>query len=66
VYILYVKGVSEKCQCIENRCNIRMTFRTKHILRSLPMKTRPGRRRSVSIAFPVNVAEATVVKQADL
>jgi hypothetical protein len=33
VCIPYVKGVSEKFSCIGNRYNIRMIFKTKHVLR---------------------------------
>jgi hypothetical protein len=43
VYIPYVKGVSEKFNRIGNRYNIRTIFKTKHILRSSLMKTRPER-----------------------
>jgi hypothetical protein len=43
VYISYVKGVSEKSKRIGNRYNIRTIFKTKHILRSSLMKTRPER-----------------------
>jgi hypothetical protein len=36
VYIPYVKGVSEKFKCIENRCNIRMIFKpSKDTLRKI-------------------------------
>jgi hypothetical protein len=40
VCIPYVKGVSEKFRCIGNRYNIRMMFKTKHIVGSSLMKTR--------------------------
>jgi hypothetical protein len=40
VYILYVKGFSEKFKRIRNRY-IRTIFKTKHTLRDLLMKTRP-------------------------
>jgi hypothetical protein len=67
VYIPYVKGVSEKLKRIGNRY-IRMIFKTKYTLMSTLMK--PGRKeihyRWHSAVFPVNVAEATLVKQADL
>jgi hypothetical protein len=43
VYIPYVKGVSEKFKRIGNQYNTRTFFKTKHILRSSPMKTRPER-----------------------
>jgi hypothetical protein len=43
MYIPYVEGVSEKFKRIGNRHNIRMIFKTIHTLRSLLMKTRPGR-----------------------
>jgi hypothetical protein len=69
VYIPYVKGVSEELKSIGNRYNIRTIFKTEHTLRKL-MKTRqerdPQQRHSASIAFTVNVAEATLAKQADL
>jgi hypothetical protein len=39
----YMKGVSEKLKYIGNLYNIRMIFKTKHILRSSLMKTRPER-----------------------
>jgi hypothetical protein len=70
VYIPYVKGVSEKFKCIENRYNIRTIFRTKHNVRSSLKKTRPERylqqMAESFIAFPLNVVEVTLVKQADL
>jgi hypothetical protein len=40
VYILYVKGVSEKFKGMGNWYNIRTIFKTKHTLRSSFMKTR--------------------------
>jgi hypothetical protein len=43
VYILYVKGISEKFKRTGNRYNIRTIFKTKHKLRSSLMKTRPER-----------------------
>jgi hypothetical protein len=43
VYIPYVKGVSEKFKCVENRYNISKIFKTKHTPRSSLMKTRPKR-----------------------
>jgi hypothetical protein len=43
VYIPYVKGVSEEFKHIGNQYNVRMIFKTKHILRSSLMKTRPER-----------------------
>jgi hypothetical protein len=43
VYILYVKGVSEKFKRIGNRYNIWTIFKTKHTLRSSLMKTGPER-----------------------
>jgi hypothetical protein len=43
VYIPYVKGVSEKFKHVRKRYNILTIFKTKHTLRSLLMKTRPGR-----------------------
>jgi hypothetical protein len=49
--------------------NIKTIFKTKHTLRSSLMKTRPERgnnRHSVSIAFSMNVAEATLMKHTDL
>jgi hypothetical protein len=70
VYIPYVKGISEKFRCIGNRYNIRTIFKTKHKLRSSLIK--PGQReihnrqQGASTAFLVNVAEVTLVKQADL
>jgi hypothetical protein len=65
-----VKGVSEKLKRTGNRYSIRMIFRTKHTLMSSLLKTRlernPQQMASVSKAFFKNVAEATLVKQADL
>jgi hypothetical protein len=67
VYIPYVKGVSEKFKRIGNRYNIRTIFRTRHSLRSSLMKTRPERDPlQTAQRIPVNVAEATLAKQADL
>jgi hypothetical protein len=70
VYIPYMKGVSEKFRRVGNRYNIRMIFKTKRTLRNSFMKTRPRgicyRQLSVSVAFPVNVAEATLIKPVDL
>jgi hypothetical protein len=43
VIIPYMKGISEKYKCIGNHYNIRTVFRTKHILRSSLIKTRPER-----------------------
>lgn len=44
VYIVpYVNGVSEKFKCIGNHYNIRVIFKTRHILRSSVMKTWPKR-----------------------
>jgi hypothetical protein len=43
VYVSYVKGLSEKFKSIGNRYNYRTIFKTKHILRSSLMKTRPER-----------------------
>jgi hypothetical protein len=62
MYIPYVEGVSEKFKRIGNRQNIRMIFKTIHTLRSLLMKTRPGRDPQQT----VHVAEAILAKQADI
>jgi hypothetical protein len=43
VHFLYVKGTSEKFKRIGSRYNIRIIFRTKHILKRPLMKTRPER-----------------------
>jgi hypothetical protein len=43
VYTPYVKGVSEKFKRLRNRYNIWTIFKTKHILRSSLIKTRPER-----------------------
>jgi hypothetical protein len=43
VYILYVKGVSEKFKRVGNRYSIRTIFRTEHTLRSSLMKTKVER-----------------------
>jgi hypothetical protein len=70
VYIPHVKGVSEKFKHVGNHYNIRTIFKTKHTLRSWLKK--PGRKEmgnrwhSASVAFPVNVTEAMLAKQADL
>jgi hypothetical protein len=61
-----VKDASEKFKCIGNRYNIGMIFINKHAPRSSLMKARLGKRPAVSAAFPVDVAEATLAKQADL
>jgi hypothetical protein len=64
-----VKGVADKFKLIRDQYNIRTIIRTKCTLRSSLMRTRPERdpqqMHSVSIAFPVNVAEATLGKQVD-
>jgi hypothetical protein len=66
----YMKAVSEKYKRIANTYNIRKIFNTKHTLRSTLIKMGPERdpqqRHSASIAFLVNVTEATLAKQADL
>jgi hypothetical protein len=51
-----MKGVSGKLKIIGNWCNIRKIFKTKHTLR----------RYSASVAFAVNVAQATLTKRVDL
>jgi hypothetical protein len=70
VRIPYVRGVSEKFKHIGNRYNIRTIFKTKHTFRSSLIKNRPekicNRRHTVSTSLPVNVAEATLAKQADV
>jgi hypothetical protein len=43
VYIPYVKDVPEKFKCIGSQYDIETIFRTKHILRSSQMRTRPER-----------------------
>jgi hypothetical protein len=43
VYILYVKGVSQKFTFIGNRYNIGRLYKTEHILRSSLMETMPER-----------------------
>jgi hypothetical protein len=43
LYILNVKGVSEKFKRIGNQYNIRTLFKTKHTLRSSLVRTRPKR-----------------------
>jgi hypothetical protein len=43
VFILYVKGISEKIKCIGNPYNITSVFKRKHTLRSSLMRTRPER-----------------------
>jgi hypothetical protein len=64
------KGVSQKFRRIGKRYHIRKIFKTKHALKSSLMKTRPERdpkqTHSESVVFPMNVAEATLAKQADL
>jgi hypothetical protein len=37
------KGISKKLECIGNHNNIKTTFKTKHTLRSSPMRTRQER-----------------------
>jgi hypothetical protein len=64
VYIWSVEGVLENFGCIGNRYNIRMIFRTKHTLWKPGQKQIRNRWHSVPIVFPVNVAEATLAKQA--
>jgi hypothetical protein len=69
VYIPYMKGVSEKFKRIGNWYNIRTIFRMKTLLGAHSWE--PGqkeihnRQHSVSLAFPVNVSEDTLVKQVD-
>jgi hypothetical protein len=62
--------VSEKFKRIGNRYKIRTLFKTKRTLRSSRMKTSPERdplqTHSACTVSPVNVAEATLAKQADL
>jgi hypothetical protein len=43
VFILFVKGISEKLKHVSNHYNIRTVFRTKHTLRSSLIRTRPER-----------------------
>jgi hypothetical protein len=70
VYIPYVKGVSEKFKRIGIRYNFRMIFKINMLLGVHSWK--PGRKEicyrqhNASSVFPVNVAEATLAKQADL
>jgi hypothetical protein len=70
VYIPYVKGVSEKFKRIGNQYNIRMILKIKHTfsssLKKKGWKETHNRWHSASTVFPVNVAEATLAKQADL
>jgi hypothetical protein len=64
-----MKGVSEKFKCMGNQCNIRTIFKTKHTLRSSLMKTMQERdiQQTAQCRYSiVNVAEATLRKQADL
>jgi hypothetical protein len=67
VYIPHVKNVSRRFIRIGNRYNIRTIFRAKRVLWGSAMKTIQkeirNRRHSVTLAFPVNVAEVTLVKR---
>jgi hypothetical protein len=67
VYIPCVKGVSGNLKRIGNRYNIKAIFKIKYSHRNLLIKTRPKRDPQHKVqCVPVNVAEATLVKQADL
>jgi hypothetical protein len=70
VYIPYVKGVSERFKRTGNRTTSGLSSKLNTLLAVQSWK--PGReeirnrRHSASTVFPLNVAEATLAKKADL
>jgi hypothetical protein len=64
-----ISGVSKELKSIASRYNIRTVFKTRPILRSSLMQTRPNRAPQetafVSMVVPVSVEEAALEKQAD-
>jgi hypothetical protein len=70
MYIPYVKGVSEMFKRIGNRYNIGQSSKLNTLLGVHSWKSGQkeirNRWHSASVALPVNVAEATLAKQADL